>query len=240
MKVCTFKLIIIVLGVLALGVTACSGGAAAPTTTPTRAATQTPWIIYVPVTTTPEPTVPPLLPTVVAKVPATPTRTPTRAIVAAKPTVAPTKPAVAPPPQPTPAPACSIGTVTLTFPENGAYRTKGSAFEMKWTPPSTLSGETDPNIGYKIEMESRRGNTLVNGATVYISHNKYIRDGKFVFDQRAVAGLAAGDDAVVTWKVTIVKASGGFNDAQQSALGTVVNCGSPSLPSQIELRGFGD
>lgn len=233
---------IIVAGVLVFVVTACSGGAALPTPTTTRPATQTPWIIYVPVTTTPEPTTLPLLPTAAAKVVATPTRTPTRAVVAAKPTVAPTKPPAAPPSAPTapPAPACNIGTVTLTFPENGSYRTKGAAFEMKWIPPATLSGETDPNTGYKIEMESRRGNNLINGATVYISHNKYLREGKFTFSPRAVASLAGGDDAVVTWRVTIVKASDGFDDNQQMALGTVINCGAPSLPSQIELRGFGE
>lgn len=242
MKVKKCKWIIVALVILALAITACSGGVPSPTPPATRVATQTPWIIYVPVTTTPEPTTLPLLPTAAAKVVATPTRTPTRAVVAAKPTVAPTKPPVAPPSVPTasPAPACNIGTVTLTFPENGSYRTKGAAFEMKWIPPGALASETDPNVGYKIEMESRRGNKVVNGATVYVSHNKYLRDGKFIFGAREVAGLAAGDDAVVTWKVTIVKATGGFDDNQQRALGEVINCGAPSLPSQIELRGFGE
>ncbi|MCX7838564.1 MAG: hypothetical protein N2559_03790 [Anaerolineae bacterium] len=241
MKVENRKGLVFALVMLTMAITACSGGAATQTPPPTRAATQTPWIIYVPVTTTPEPTVLPLLPTPVAKAPITPTRTPTRVGVTAKPTVAPTKPPVAPPSAPTasPAPACNIGTVTLTFPENGSYRTKGAAFEMKWIPPAALSGETDPNVGYKIEMESRRGNKVVNGATVYVSHNKYLRDGKFIFGAREVAGLAAGDDAVVTWRVTIVKATGGFDDNQQRALGDVINCGQPSLPSQIELRGFG-
>lgn len=243
MKVKKYKCNIVALVMLTLAMTACGGGAAMQTPPATRVATQTPWIIYVPVTTTPEPTTLPLLPTAAAKVVATPTRTPTRTVVIAKPTVAPTKPAAVPPPapaSPTPAPACNIGTVTLTFPENGSYRTKGAAFEMKWIPPAALSGETDPNVGYKIEMESRRGNNVVNGATVYISHNKYLREGKFTFPPRAVASLAGGDDAVVTWRVTVVKAAGGFDDNQQMALGTVINCGSPSLPSQIELRGFGE
>jgi hypothetical protein len=241
-KVCTFKSIIIVLSALALGVTACGSGAATLTPAPTRAATQTPWIIYMPVTTTPEPPTAPLLPTAVVKAAATPTRTPTRPVVV-KPAATPTKPPVAPSApaaQPTAAPACSIGTVTLTFPENGAPRNKGAAFEMKWTPPGALSGETDPNVGYRIEMESRRGSKIINGATVYISHNKYLRDGKFVFDRNAVTMLAGGDDATVTWKVTIVKASGGFDDAQQQAVGNVIPCGSSSLPFQIQLIGFGD
>jgi hypothetical protein len=122
--------------------------------------------------------------------------------------------------------------VILTFPENGAPRTKGAAFEMKWNSP--IVGESDPLVGYKIEMESRRGSQLINGATVYISHNKYFRDGKFIYDRRAVADLAQNDNAVVIWKVTIVKATGGFDDQQQTASG-VINCGQPSPPFNIQL-----
>jgi hypothetical protein len=110
---------------------------------------------------------------------------------------------------------------------------------MKWAPPTALSGETDPNVGYKIEMTSRRGSKVINGATVYISHNKYFREGKFVYDRSAVSMLAAGDDAVVTWQVTVVKVSGGFDDQQQTYSGSILNCGSASLPSQIQLIGFG-
>lgn len=241
MKVKNRKWILIVALTLAMTATACASGSATLTPAATRAATQTPWIIFMPVTTTPEPAIVPLLPTAPVKAPPTPTRTPTRPAV--KPTLPPTKPPVAPSAprvQPTAAPACSIGTVTLTFPENGAPRNKGAAFEMRWTPPAALSGETDPNVGYRIEMESRRGSRVVNGATVYVSHNKYLRDGKFIYDRNAVSMLAAGDDAVVTWKVTIVKASGGFDEAQQQAVGNVVTCGQPSLPSQIQLVGFGD
>ncbi|MCI0475677.1 MAG: hypothetical protein L0Y55_05475 [Anaerolineales bacterium] len=232
---------IIAFGLLALSVSACGTSNATLTPPATRSATQTPWIIYVPVTTTPEPTHLPLLPT--AEVKAAATRTSTRPVVVAKPTVVPTKPPVAPSApvaQPSAAPACSIGTVTLTFPENGAPRNKGAAFEMKWTPPAALSGETETTVGYRIEMESRRGSKIVNGSTVYVSHNKYLRDGKFVYDRGAVTMLAAGDDAVVTWKVTIVKASGGFDEGQQNASGSIVNCGPSSLPSQIQLIGFGD
>jgi hypothetical protein len=232
---------IIALGVLALAVTACGNANTTPIP-PTRAATQTPWIIYVPVTTTPEPAVLPLLPTAEVRAPTAPVRTPTRAPAVVKSTVPPTKPPVAPSApvaKPADAPACSIGTVTLTFPENGAPRNKGAAFEMKWAPPTALSGETDPNVGYKIEMTSRRGSKVINGATVYISHNKYFREGKFVYDRSAVSMLAAGDDAVVTWQVTVVKVSGGFDDQQQTYSGSILNCGSASLPSQIQLIGFG-
>jgi hypothetical protein len=243
-KVKNFKWII-ALGILALAISACGNSNATLTPPPTRVATQTPWIIYVPVTTTPEPTTLPLLPTAEGKTTTVPTRAPTKATVVAKPTVAPTKApspaaAVVAPAKPTAAPACSIGTVALTFPENGAPRNKGAAFEMKWTPPAALAGLGDPNVGYKVEMTSRRGAKVINGATVYISHNKYFQDGKLVYDRNAVTMLAAGDDAVVTWQVTVVKVSGGFDDQQQSYSGTIVSCGSASIPSQIQLIGFGE
>jgi hypothetical protein len=84
-------------------------------------------------------------------------------------------------------------------------------------------------------MVSKRGNQVVNGATTYVSNNKYIQDGQFIFDPRAVSGLAAGDDATVTWTVTIVKTTGSFDD-QGNVSGTMVNCGAPSSPSQILLH----
>jgi len=219
-----------VLSALAIGLSAC-GGNATLTPPPTRVATQTPWIIQIPVTVTPEPPTATRLPTITV---AAPTRAPTKPPVAAKPTTAPTKPPAAPPPPTaTTAPVCNLGTVSLIFPENGTTRLKGAAFEMKWQTP--LAGETDPQVGYKIEMESRRGSQFVNGALVYISHNKYIQDGKFIFERRKVADLAQNDNASVTWKVTIVKATGGFDDLQQTANGTVITCGPPSSPSVIQL-----
>jgi hypothetical protein len=231
---------IIAFGVLALALGACGNSNATLTPPPTRGGTQTPWIIYVPVTTTPEPTLLPLLPTAEPKTTAIPTRAPTRATVVAKPTVVPTKPAapVLSVAKPTGTPACSGSITRLDFPENGAPRTKGAAFEMRWT--SSISGETDPNVGYKIELESRRGNKAVNSDAAYISHIKYFQEGKFVYDRNKVSNLAAGDDAVVTWKVTVVKVTGAFDDVQQTYSGNIVNCGSPSMPSQISLIGFGD
>jgi hypothetical protein len=87
-----------------------------------------------------------------------------------------------------------------------------------------------------LQMESRRGAQHVNGATVYVSANKYLQDGQFVFDQRAVSGLAGGDDAVVTWNVTVVKTSGGFNEGNASVPPPdTVNCGSPSQNMSIRL-----
>jgi len=107
---------------------------------------------------------------------------------------------------------------------------------MQWDPPESLGGSADPQIGYRIEMISRRGNQVVNGATAYISHNKYISDGKFTFDQRAVSQLAASDNASVTWTVTIVKTSGTFNDNDNSvAPPGLVTCGPASAPFQINL-----
>ena len=231
--------IIVALGALAVVASAC--GSLAPAPTPTRVATQTPWVIYVPVTTTPEPATVTPLPTATS---AQPTRTATRAVVA-KPTATkapPTKAPVAAAPSNTPAPACSLGTVTPTFPEDGAPRTTradgsgGAAIIFKWDPPSTLTSPTDPHVGYKIEVESRRGNQHVNGVVLYISANKYLKDGQAVLDPRAVSGLAAGDDAVAIWQVTIVKTSGDFNDSDPTVQPPgLINCGSPSRSLSVKL-----
>jgi hypothetical protein len=235
---------IIALGVFALTASACGTTNATLTPPTTRAATQTPWIIYVPVTTTPEPTTLPLLPTVEVKAAAT--RTPTRPVVA-KPTVVPTKPPVAPSApvaKPTAAPACSIGTVTLKEPDDNALRRTravgvgGDTFRFIWDPPASLQGEGDSQVGYKIEVASKRGN-FANGVTLYVSHNKYWRDRVVILDKPAVSTLAGGDSVKVTWFVTIIRTTGSFNDADP-AVGPsgVVTCGPPSVTRTISLEVF--
>jgi len=225
--------------VMTIALSACSSGA--PTALPTRVATQTPWIIERVITATPEPPIATTIPPS-GNVPVkTPTKAPT-----AKPAVVPTvKPPVAPPvaaASPTTAPpACSVGAVTLLFPENGAPRNTrkdgsgGSAFIMKWTP--FQNGDSDPSMGYRIEMESKRGGKTINGATVYVAHNKYLRDGQqFVFDARAVSLLAAGENASVTWKVIVVKSTGSFNDTDYNVTPPgVVACSAASIPFTIQL-----
>ena len=232
---------IIALGLLALTASACGNSNATLTPPPTRAATQTPWIIYMPVTTTPEPTLLPLLPTAEVKAPAT--RTPTRAVVV-KPTAVPTKPVVASVAKPTAAPACSYGTVNLKEPGNNDTRhTKsqgvgGDTFRFIWDPPASLQGPSDPQVGYKIAISSQRGG-FANGATLYVSHNKYWNDKVVILDKPAVSTLASGDDVNVTWNVTIVKTSGSFNDSDLTSVPPgLVTCGSPSPTWTINLQVF--
>jgi hypothetical protein len=194
------------------------------------------------VTTTPEPATITPLPTVTSAVPTkAPTRVvPTRAPVTKAPTAAP----VALAPTNTAVPACNIGTVSGPFfPEDGAPRntradgTGGSAIIFKWVPPSSLASETDPHVGYMLNMESKRGGQHVNGATLYISANSFLTNSQQVtFDQRATSSLAAGDDAVVDWTVTVVKTSGGFNDSDLTQRPPdLINCGAPSAPIAVRL-----
>lgn len=223
---------------------ACSSNA--PTVTPTRVATQTPWIIYVPVTTTPEPAVATPLPTVGAPVAVQPTLRPTATrapVVAVKPSA--TKPPAAPPApvvvKPTAAPACNLGTVQPTFPSNPTDRgpypkqgTGGAAFILKWDPPASLGmTANDPAVGYKVELTARRPGTsaIINATTVYIAHNQYVEKREFVFDARSVRALTVNDDAVVNWQVTIIKAAG--FDNQGAISGSEISCGAPSIPYSI-------
>jgi hypothetical protein len=232
---------IVALGALTIAASACSPlGQGA---TPTRVATQTPWVIFQPVTTTPEPATVTPLPTVT---PVPPTKAPIRIPpTKAPPTKAPpTKAPVAAAPTQTPVPACSLGTIEPPyFPENGAPRNTrangsgGSAIIFTWTPPPALAGQSDPHVGYMIQMESHRSNGQhVNGVTLYISANKYLQDGNAVLDGRAVSLLADGDDAVATWNVTVIKTTGDFSDTDPAARPAgVITCGPPSPTLSVNL-----
>jgi hypothetical protein len=227
-------------------VSACGNTTGTLTPPATRLATQTPWIIYVPVTTTPEPTILPLLPTAEPKTTAVPTRAPTRPVVV-KPSVVPTKPpvVVAPVAKPTEAPTCSYGNVILKDPDNNALRrTKaqgvgGDTFRFIWDPPPSLQGSTqDSQVGYKITIQAKRAN-FSNGATLYVSHNKFWNDKVVILDKPAVSTLTGGDNVIVTWNVTIVRTSGSFNDADlMVAPPGVVSCGPPSETRSIDLQVF--
>jgi len=232
---------IIALGLLALTASACGNSNATLTPPTTRVATQTPLIIYVPVTTTPQPTLLPLLPTAEVKAPAT--RAPTRAVV--KPSAVPTKPVVVVTPvaKPTAAPVCSIGTVNLKEPEPNASRnTKevgvgGDTFRFIWDPPSELQAPGDPNVGYLLSVSSKRGG-FSNGAAIYLSNNKYWNDGKiYIMDKPAVSSLAGGEPVQVTWNVTIIKVtSGSFSDSDPTIRpASFVTCGPQSETRLISL-----
>ncbi|MBI5652112.1 MAG: hypothetical protein HZC40_16980 [Chloroflexi bacterium] len=230
---------LIAIGVLAIALSACSSA----TPTPTRGvATQTPWIIERIITATPEPAIATPLPTVGA--PPTEarvaTRTPTRPV--ARPAT--TKPLAVPPspvavaPTAVPAPICTYGPITLKEPEDNALRrTKeigvgGDTFRFIWEPPPELQGDVAANVGYKLVMTARK-----NGATLYISHNKFLRDGKlFIFDKPDVSGLAGGEKTMVTWNVTIVQASGAISESDPKAVPPgVVACGPVSPTRNIIL-----
>ena len=248
MKITNLKWIV-VLGIIVILSSACSS---APAATPpaTRAPTQTPWIIYVPVTSTPEPAIATVLPAATAsgptKVPPTPTRTAVSSVKASSSSVkvAPTAtkaPVAVVSATPVP-PACTASAVTLLFPENGTIRkTKrngpaSDTFVFKFTP--TQQGETDPQLGYHIEITSKAGNRVLNGDVVDIQHNWFWNNGQqYIYDAQRVWGLgvgAPGDTVTVTWTVTVIKTTGGF-DNKGRASGPVVNCSPASSPSVINL-----
>lgn len=229
---------IVALGALIVVTSACSQ---APAQTPpvTRAATQTPWIIYVPQTVTPEPsTVTPLATVTESK----PSRTPTKAVTRAPATKAPTAAPVALAPAATATPACNYGTVTLREPNDGAIRhTKqvgygGDTFRFIWDQPAALQTPGDASVGYQITISSRHAG-FQNGAIMYVSNNKYLIDGVVIMDKPAVSSLAGGADSSVTWFVTIVKSSGSFNDSDPTVVPPgLVTCGPPSQTWSISLQ----
>ncbi len=243
-------LLLVSLSAVMLVSTACSLGGGGATATPpsTRAATQTPWIVYVPITVTPMPATFTPLPTVTVARQATATRTVAKPAATKAAVVLPTKPPVVAGPTATLAPTCSAGAVTPLYPENGTSRKThpsgpgSDTFMFKWTP--FQQGESDPQMGYRIDIESKMPGTnkTVNGDAVYISHNAFLKERsngapqQYIYDARAVHGLAGGGDAnvAVFWKVTVVKTSGGFDDLGH-VTGTVVNCGPPSQTWTITL-----
>jgi len=239
---------------LALVSIACSGSDATPTRTRVAEAlpTQTPWVIYVPVTVTPGPATATLEPTVTpsgpqptaTKPPATarpaqPTKPPRTAPPAA--TAAPTDagPPSPAPPTATTAPSCgqAYQVTKLTFPENGAKRRArpgggaGATIQFKWDP---IAGyDLDPKIGYRVNISTPK-----NSAALYISHNAYLKEQVAILNQQATYGLTNGDDATATWTVDVIMTDGEFNDVgddTQPPVGTISTCGPTSPPFTIQL-----
>lgn len=236
------------LGLLVVLTVACGGTGPTPTHTPRAVAadlpTQTPWIIYIPVTTTPEPQTATPLPTVTPNQPA-PTPRPTRVPATRppppppSPTLPPESPTPAPPPaSPTPSCGQEYQVQVLTFPENGALRRAkagsggGATIQFKWEPIS--AGEMDPRIGYRVNISSPH-----NSAALYISHNEYLRQGLAILNQNATYQLTQGDDTSAQWNVEVIMTSGTFNDEADDLTppqGTITVCGPPSPTFTVHLQ----
>jgi hypothetical protein len=234
------------LGALAFASAACGGDNATPTRTRVAEAqeTQTPWVIYIPVTVTPGPSTPTLEATATpnAPQPTSPPPTKPRPTSGPRPTSQPKSPTVPPepatpaPPTATPAPSCgqAFQVTKLTFPANGDERTAkagsgaGKTIQFQWEP---IAGyELDPHIGYRVNIS-----TPINSQALYISHNNYLQERMAILSQQATYGLTNGDDITATWTVDVIRASGEFNDAgddTQPPLGTVAVCG-PTSPAFV-------
>jgi hypothetical protein len=248
------KLIAVALLSLIAGLSvACSGAGPTPTRTPQAVAennpTQTPWIIYVPVTNTPEPFTVTPLPTVTASQP-TPRPTNTRAPRTAAPVVRATAAPRAtptsadsptpPPPPPTPTPSCgqTYQVTQLIFPADGDTRQAkagggaSKTIQFKWTP--VASYKLDPKIGYHVIITAPK-----NSTELYISHDGYLdvmNGNGAVLSQQATWGLTNGDDVDIHWNVTVVYSSGGYDDQTFTIIGTATPCGPVSPTYTVHLQ----
>lgn len=247
------RILVLLLGLAALSV-GCGGTGATPTKTPRAVAdsgvpTQTPWFIYVPVTTTPEPFTVTPLPTVTSAIPPTAVPRPTNtraprpvAPAATATAVPPTGLPVTETPAPTPTPSCgqSFEVTQLLFPHNGDTRdAKGGGgaahtIQFMWSPVANY--DLDPTIGYHVIIS---GPTQGRSAELYISHNGYllVQNGNgVILSQQATFGLTNGDDTDVHWNVTVVKSSAGFDDQNFAIIGTPTICGAPSPSFTVHLK----
>lgn len=93
-------------------------------------------------------------------------------------------------------------------------------------------------MGYRIDIESKRGSTHINGDTVYVSHNDFLANGKlYIYDSRRIYNLASpagGQDVVVTWKVTVIRTTGRY-DGQGGMSGSAIDCSASSPVWTINL-----
>jgi hypothetical protein len=240
---------VISLSLLALLGAACGGGGPTPTRTPRAVAdngnpTQTPWIIYVPVTDTPEPFTVTPLPTVTSSQP-TPkpanTRPPKPAATKPPATeVAPTTVAATAAPGASPTPTCgelpAIGKIEL--PEQGTTRTtsqhSSATVQFIWAPSPAF--DLDPDIGYLIDITSYLSSpsSPVNSQHIYISHNVFRQKRMAILDKNATWSMTNGDSVEVRWTVTVVKVTTTFND-QTYDPGPTTPCAPPVGPYTFHL-----
>ena len=93
-------------------------------------------------------------------------------------------------------------------------------------------------MGYRIDIASTKGTTQVNGDVAYVAHNWFLANGQqYIYDSNKIYNLAlpaGGDNVLVTWKVTVIKTTGGF-DNQGRMTGTEVKCSPASTSSTINL-----
>lgn len=241
-------------GVIALVATGC-GVLQNNSAQPTRAATQTPFIVFVPVTTTPEPATVTPLPTVTSAVTQTPAKTATTArVVSSKPTATKTKAPAAPVatgPTATSAPVCTSDPIIPTDPGDSASvltfaaHPGSGSFIFKWATPANAGGD---DFGYKIQMNSTTiGGKPAGGDTLYISHNTFISDNQkqncpgrqscLVYDGQHVWGLKGSEDTNVSWYIAAVRFTGTIDDQYHlSPGGKATECtGSKSSTRIIRL-----
>lgn len=103
---------------------------------------------------------------------------------------------------------------------------QGSTIRFQWEPIKPYGG-LDPKLGYHVIVTAPH-----NGAELYVSHDGFLDQGKLlILSQQAMYGLTGGEDTAAQWNITVVMASGGFDDSTHEALGTVINCG-PSSPTR--------
>jgi hypothetical protein len=131
--------------------------------------------------------------------------------------------------------------ISLTMPENGNTKSipqkpgGNAGITFRFTPANGITYQLDPQIGYQVTVFVQS----IHRAARYMSHNAYV--AKFTSSQgqginlepNAVGGLAAGGSVNATWNVTVVRASSGFDDQGEQALGTVTPCGPPSPSNSI-------
>jgi hypothetical protein len=95
----------------------------------------------------------------------------------------------------------------------------------------------DSSIGYRVDMKNTRTN---RPDARYMSHNKYFpTNGPIILDGKALWIMAGGDDGQMEWTVTVIKASGGFDESTDQPIGTVADCGSPTGPFRIYVHVLG-
>lgn len=91
----------------------------------------------------------------------------------------------------------------------------------------------DMKIGYELDIKGK-----TNRAARFISHNHFLDTKEIVLDPNATYELTAPshDDTNVSWTITPVMVSAGFDDNNFQALGPAIPCGPATGPWTISLH----